>query len=162
MSDWSLVTRSHVMAALAEHDRLDAREFHRRYGIPRSKAHTMWHHGNEYDPVAVLGVAHLHATGRVATAADVGGEQAAARVLTGLGFDVVVDDEALEALERAQAKAPARRTTSRSAGAPRPPARSSTPRSAPTRRPAKQEVAPKICPTCYTALPATGRCDFCE
>ncbi|MCA0438193.1 MAG: hypothetical protein M9891_09875 [Austwickia sp.] len=51
---------------------------------------------------------------------------------------------------RAAAPATPRSTTARATPKPKPAAAS---------RPA--EPVPRICPTCYMALPATGRCDFC-
>lgn len=47
--------------------------------------------------------------------------------------------------------APAARTT-----------RTPRPKTAAAQQAVKAEPAPKICPTCFTALPATGRCDFCS
>ncbi len=139
MPDWSLVDRSHVLAAIAEHDRLGDREFLRRYGFGRAKAHSLWHGGQEYEPLAIVGVASLRATGTPATSADFAdGEQGAVGILAGLGFDIAVDEEALAA--QPARKAPA----------------------APKKRAAKVEAAPKLCPRCYVALPATGVCDFCD
>ncbi len=98
MPDWNLVGKQHVMAAIAECDRIGSREFLQRYRFGRAQASTLWHRGQEYDSRAILGVAYLHATGRAATSADLAGDEAgAANALTGLGFDVVVDEEALEA-----------------------------------------------------------------
>ena len=165
MPDWTLVNRSHVLAAMAEYDRLEAREFHRRYGFTRAKFSTVWHSGNEYDPPAVLGAAYLHATGRAATAGDLEGEEGAAKVLTGLGFDVVVDEEALAAA----AARPRRTPAAPRAAAPGPQSnasrstRAAAPRKAPAaKRVTRTEQAPKVCPTCYMALPATGICDNCD
>ncbi len=52
---------------MAECDRLGSRDFLARYHFGRGHAWTMWDHGNEYDPSAILGVADAHATGRAAT-----------------------------------------------------------------------------------------------
>ncbi|HEX6246612.1 MAG TPA: hypothetical protein VFZ64_01960 [Nocardioidaceae bacterium] len=139
MPDWNLVTRAHVLAALREYDDLGSREFLRRYGFGRAKASTLWHQGKEYDPKAILGVALLHATGSVAGADELsGGKDGLSDVLTDLGFDVVVDEEALAAEKP-------RRT------------RATKPRSTATR-----DTTPKVCPTCHMALPASGVCDFCD
>ena len=62
----------------------------------------------------------------------------AAKVLTDLGFDVVVDEEALAAEKPRRAK-------------------SAKPKPA-----AARDTAPKVCPTCHMALPASGVCDFCD
>jgi hypothetical protein len=138
MPDWSLVSRSHVLAAMKEYDALGSREFLRRYGFGRATAYTLWHRGEEYDPVGVLGVAYFHATGTAARADEFsGGNEGAAKVLTDIGFDVVVDEEALAAEKPPRAKATK----------PKPKA--------------ARDTAPKVCPTCHMALPASGVCDFC-
>lgn len=160
MPDWTLVNRSHVLAALDECDRLGSREFLSRYRFGRTAAYTLWHEGQEYDSKAVLGVAYLRATGRTATRDELtSGASAGVRVLQGLGFDVVVDEEELEREQRRQ--------TTRTVSAPAPPTRGE--RSAPAARkaksPARSKPAPpavRLCPTCHMALPATGVCDFCD
>lgn len=164
MPDWTLVNRSHVLAALAEHDRLGSREFLSRYSFGRSQAYTLWHNGQEYDSKAILGVAYLHATGTAATRDEFrGGLSGAVRVLEGLGFDIVVDEQELEREERREQARPAGAATTRTATT-----RTAT-RSAPAaRKPSKPsrtkpaEAPLKLCPTCYTQLPATGVCDFCD
>lgn len=139
MPDWSLVSRSHVRAAMQECDDLGSREFLRRYGFGRATAYTLWHQGQEYDSKAILGVALLHATGRAARPDEFsGGKDGAAKVLTDLGFDVVVDEEA------AAAEKPRRTKVAK----PKPAA--------------PREAIPKVCPTCHIALPASGVCDFCD
>ena len=175
MSDWSRLDRSHVLAAIAECDRLGAREFLSRYSFGRAKASAVWHHGQEYDSKALLGVALLHATGRPATKDDFSmGEAAVSRLLSGLGFDVVVDEEALEAEDRAAAsralgaEAAATASPSRAAGGTvRAPAAS---RKKPAARKTVKKVArpnlvdqpAQLCPTCFMALPLTGVCDSCD
>ena len=139
MPDWNLVSRSHVFAAMKEYDNLGSREFLRRYGFGRSTAYTLWHQGQEYDSKAILGVALLHATGTAARSDEFsGGKDGAAKVLTDLGFDVVVDEEALAA-EKPKRVKPAK---------PKPAA--------------ARDAKPKVCPTCHMALPASGVCDFCD
>jgi hypothetical protein len=139
MPDWNLVSRSHVLAAMKECDNLGSKEFLRRYGFGRSVAYTLWHQGQEYDSKAILGVAYLHATGIAARSDEFsGGKDGAAKVLTDLGFDVVVDEEALAA-EKPKRVRPAK---------PKPAA--------------ARDVKPKVCPTCHMALPASGVCDFCD
>ena len=169
MPDWSVVTRAHVLNALAEHDQLGDREFLRRYGFGRAHAYVLWHSGRDYDSQAISGVAYLHATGQVLTPRELASERdASARVLTGLGFDVVVDEElaAQQPAPRPPAPKPAPRVAKASAAgktaaepkAPRPARKTA----APTRRATKPEPVYTFCPTCYTALPATGVCDFCD
>lgn len=139
MPDWNLVSRSHVLAALNECDNLGSKEFLRRYGFGRAKAYTLWHQGQEYDPQAVLGVAYLLAAGTAARSNELAdGMDGAAKVLTDLGFDVVVDEEALAA------EKPRRATAAK----PKPAA--------------AREATLKVCPTCHMALPASGNCDFCD
>jgi hypothetical protein len=160
MPDWTLVNRSHVLAAVEECDRLGSREFLSRYRFGRSTAYTLWHRGEEYDSTAILGVAYLLATGRTATRDELGGGASSnVKVLQGLGFDVVVDEEELEREERKHA--------ARSVGAASPKPRSA--RSAPAAKrakpPPRAKPAPaaiRLCPTCHMALPVTGVCDFCD
>jgi hypothetical protein len=165
MPDWSKVRREHVRAAMAECDRLGSREFLARNHFGRGHAWTMWDHGTEYDPSAILGVAYLLATGSAPTRDDLRGDlDAASRVLSGLGFDVEVDEEAAAAQpppRKAAVKAPARKATAtRTAPAAKPAPRKVVPA---TRRPTTSPEPPqKICPTCYMALPATGICDTCD
>ena len=155
MPDWNLVGRQHVLAAIAECDRVGSRDFVQRYRFGRSRASTLWHNGQEYDTQAILGVAYLHATGHAATSGDLaGGEDGAARLLTGLGFDVVVDEEALAA-------AAAKPKPARKAAAPKTP-RAARKAPAPKSRRTTTEPEVKICPTCHMALPATGICDNCD
>jgi hypothetical protein len=139
MPDWNLVSRSHVLAAMKEYDDLGAREFLRRYGFGRATAYTLWQGGQEYDSKAILCVAYFHATGTSARSDEFsGGKDGAAKVLTDLGFDVVVDEEALAAEKPRRAKA------------------------AKSKPKAARDTAPKVCPTCHMALPASGVCDFCD
>lgn len=180
MPEWSRISRSHVLTAIAEHDDLGDREFLRRYGFGREHAHVLWHGGRDYDCKAIVGAAYLHATGiALGTREFSGGRDGAAGVLTGLGFDVAVDEEEAAAQEMKQAARPAPAppappaptTGSGDAGTPPRPAARTTARSTarstaaprPARRTARTEPpAPKICPRCFMALPATGVCDFCD
>ncbi len=140
MPDWNRVHPEHVHAAIAECDSLGSREFMARYRFPRTKAYSLWQGGQEYDPLAILGVAYLHATGRTAMSDEFtgAGKDGAAKALEALGFDVVVDENELE-LATARAKA-----------APKPKARRIV-----------EPPAPNICPNCFMAIPATGVCDNC-
>ncbi len=138
MPHWNVVSRSHVLAAMKEYDNLGSKEFLQRYGFGRATAYTVWHQGQEYDSKAILGVALLHATGTAARSDEFsGGKDGAAKVLTELGFDIVVDEEALVAEKPRRAK-PAK-----------------------TKPVAARNMTPKVCPTCHMALPASGVCDFC-
>ena len=137
MADWNLVTPAHVQTALEMCDRLGSRDFVSRYGYRNAHAYRLWHHGAEYDATAVLGVAYLHATGQPATWADfTEGQDGAAKQLTELGYDVVVEEQSV-ATTRTRAAAPVKRV-------------------------AKPEPVFTICPTCQMALPSTGICDNCD
>jgi hypothetical protein len=172
MPDWSLVARSHVAAVLAEGVRLGPSEFLARYRFRRAKASTLWYGGQEFDPIAVLGVAYVQASGRGVDAADLD-EAAAAQVLKTLGFDVVVDEEAMAHLPRPTRRASASSSTGASAGttgtstpraakAPRAPRATRTAAPAAPKRAKPGDAPAKICPTCFMALPATGICDNCD
>jgi hypothetical protein len=138
MPDWNAVGRSHVLAAIAECDRLGSKEFLRRHGFGRARTYMLWHRGEEYDAQPILGVAYLHATGRPATSEELpDGESGAAEVLRDLGFDVVAQEEATPASPRKAAKPKPRKTAAKAS-------------------------AVKVCPTCHMALPASGVCDFCD
>jgi len=162
MPDWSRVRPEHVRSAIAEHDRLGDREFAARYRFGHAKASTLWHGGREYDPKSIAGLAYLHATGQVVAGKELleASSEGTARALSDLGFDVVVDEDAMSQLpvHVATPAAPAARRSAapRTATAPR---KAAAPRAKPR---AAEPPAPKICPTCYMALPATGICDNCD
>jgi hypothetical protein len=171
VSNWSQVSRADVLAAMAECDRLGSREFLSRYRFGRSKASTVWHNGHEYDSKALLGVALLNASGRPATKDDFrNGEGATTRLLTGMGFDVVVDQDLIELEDRAAADrelagdtatpAPRSSTTARKRAAAKKPAAPKTVKKGARPDPLTQES--QVCPTCFMALPATGICDNCD
>lgn len=172
MSDWSLVDRSHVLAAFAECDRLGSREFLSRYRFGRAKASAVWHGGQEYDSRAILGMALLHATGRPATRDDFSaGESVASSLLSGMGFDVVVDEEAMEQEDRARAarKLAAEAAPATSSARPRATARKASTKTPAAPKPVKKVARPnlmdqqtQLCPTCFMALPMTGICDTCD
>jgi len=178
MRDWSQVSRTHVLQAMEEYDRIGDREFLRRYGFTRSRIYTVWSNGQEYDSTAILGAAYFHATGTPAGREDFhDGEQGAAKVLQEKGFDVAVNEVEAAAEERRAASRPARstssssRTSSRRAtadGAASPKATKATKATKVTasrpkpKRTAAAEPVLKICPTCNMALPASGICDFCD
>jgi hypothetical protein len=140
--DFERVTRDHVLQALDEYDTIGSIDFLGRYGFGRARDHVLHHDGKAYDSRAVLAVAHLRATGALATGLDLpGGREGAAAFLRSLGF--AVDGPASAAPRRAASSAPR------------------TPRTA-APRPAKQERPVAVCPTCFQQLPATGVCDTCS
>lgn len=131
------MNRSHVMAAIKEHDRLGSKEFLQRYGFRRRMSHALWQGGQEYDATAILGVASFFATGTPPSRDDFTGEAGVATVLMGLGFDVVVTEDEV--------------SPSRS--------RKATPK---PQRQAAPSPSVKLCPRCHVAVPASGICDFCD
>lgn len=92
MVNWAAVERSHVLAALAECDRLGCAEFLQKYGYSPSRRYHVVHEGREYPSKAILAVAYLHATGDLLGPVRVdGGRWGAARVLRRLSFEVTGD-----------------------------------------------------------------------
>lgn len=89
MVDFPKVTPASVLHAVAEYDRMGQDEFLTTHGFGRSRGYDLVVDGSKYDSKAVLGVAHLHATGALATSAEFsGGRYGAAKVLKRLGFEV--------------------------------------------------------------------------
>lgn len=151
MATFSSVTRTHILQAIAEYDRRGHDDFLAAYGFASSGDYTLVHEGNSYDSKAILGVAHRHATGRLATPEEFGsGMDGAVSILRRRGFEVT------------EPAPPSR-------GAPRTPvARTPVPR---TSRPIKSDAARvtalrdapnAICPTCSMVLPSTKVCDHCS
>jgi hypothetical protein len=139
VATFSAVTRQHILKAIAEHDSRGADDFLGVYGFTPG-GYPLVHEGRSYDSIAILGVAHRYATGRLASADEVG--TIATALLRKRGFEVT---EPLSA-RRAAPAAPA-------------------PRRAPaTRRaaPVVPERVDPVCPTCATVLPGTGICDYCS
>lgn len=89
MVDFSRVTPPSVLQAVTEYDRVGQDEFLETHGFGRSRGYDLVIDGTAYDSKAILGVAHLHAHGTLATSAEFsGGKYGAAKVLKDLGFDV--------------------------------------------------------------------------
>ncbi|MCB7137468.1 hypothetical protein [Cellulosimicrobium marinum] len=151
MATFSAVTRQHILSAIAEYDDRGAENFLGVYGFTRSVREVLEHEGREYDAKAVLGVAHRHATGRVATADELaGGKVDAVTILRKRGF------EASGPITAAPAPAAATRRAAASSAA------RSTPRTRTTTRRAQEPERPApVCPSCFMTLPATGVCDSC-
>jgi hypothetical protein len=83
------VTVQHVLAAIAECDRMGQAAFLRHYRFGDALKYVLLHGGREYDSKAVVGVAHRHATGTALTAADFsGGRATVVSHLQKLGFTV--------------------------------------------------------------------------
>lgn len=86
------ITRTAILAAVAEYDELGQDEFLRKYGFDRARAYLLIHNGKSYDSKAIVGVAHGFLPGeRALTARDFsGGEATVGRLFRGLGFTVQV------------------------------------------------------------------------
>ncbi|WP_454050333.1 hypothetical protein [Cellulomonas sp. Marseille-Q8402] len=141
------MTRQHILQAMAEHDTRGAEDFLGVYGYSQATGSTFDHEGQRYPSLAIVGVAHRFATGRLASVDEFhGGDAAVEALLRRRGFD-------LPEPATAPAAAPRR---SRAAATPR--ARSTAP--AKPRTVQREEVI-TLCPTCSMALPATGICDYC-
>ncbi len=123
MATFSSIQRQHVLAAIAEYDVRGGEEFLAVYDFEPVAGYVLTHEGREYDPRALLGVAHRFATGRLATAAEFHGEMSGAvAILRRRGFEVA------EPVTSTHAAAPARTTrAARTAGAARSVGRSSAP-----------------------------------
>ncbi|WP_372595552.1 hypothetical protein [Actinotalea sp.] len=147
MATFSSVKQQHVLQAIGEYDSRGSAEFLALYGFEPTPGYPLVHEGREYDSMAILGVAHRYATGRLAPPAEFHeGPQGAAALLRKRGFEVV-----------GPTVAPAP-TRARATRAPR----ATVPRTPAVRAAAAREYVPAICPTCSMALPATGRCDNCD
>ena len=139
MPRFDAVTRSHVLSALAEYDRLGSETFLGTYGFRSARDYFLWHDGRSYDSKAVLGVALKYATGVVARSDDFsGGKDGAAKVLVELGFDVRTTSSA--------------DVVATSVGSERPPGT----------KPFGTAGEQRVCPTCHLQLLANGTCGTCE
>lgn len=81
------------MKALEEHDSLGAEEFASRHGFPRERDYVLLRGGQTYGTTAILGAAHLAATGTALTERDFASKDTAARILRELGFRVTAADD---------------------------------------------------------------------
>lgn len=150
MHNLSLVTRIHVLTAIKIHDQRGAEEFLADHGAEHSGEDVLVERGKKYDARALLAFAHGRATGTPLTVDELPVD--AIKVLDDLGFTLTTKT-ALQAPARPAARVPGTRTprTPRTPAAPKAP-----------KAPAKPEPVVKLCPSCFTALPATGRCDYCD
>ena len=103
-------------------------------GFARALEYVLVHAGFSYDSKAIVGVAHLLATGALLPAnAFTGGKGGAAKRLEELGFSVSRQKRTSASDSRARS---------------------------PKRLPDPVEIA--VCPVHFTELPANGVCDLCE
>ncbi|MGI5435967.1 hypothetical protein ACQEV4_00210 [Streptomyces shenzhenensis] len=87
------ITRTEVEKAIEECDRLGRDEFLERYGFRRARRFLVAYEGRHYDSKAIIGAAHGYLPGQRPLMAREfsGGAQHAARLLKGLGFDILED-----------------------------------------------------------------------
>lgn len=147
MATFSAVTRQHLLQAIAEHDARGTDDFLGVYGYAQASGSTFEHEGHRYPSLAVVGVAHRYATGRLPSVDEFhGGDAAVEALLRRRGFDLP------EPVSTRATAAPRTRTAS--------PARTRSAAPAKPRAVQREEVI-TLCPTCSMALPATGVCDYC-
>jgi hypothetical protein len=89
MVTWDQVTRSEVLRAIQEYDRLGPEEFFSAHGFAPTTTYDLIWDERPYPPKAILGTAYEFATGqRLASGDFEGGKSGAVRVLGDLGFTV--------------------------------------------------------------------------
>lgn len=89
MVTWDHVTRTEVLRAIAEYDRLGPEEFFSAHGFAPTTTYDLIWDERPYPPKAILGTAYEFATGqRLASGDFEGGKSGAVRVLGDLGFTV--------------------------------------------------------------------------
>ena len=89
MVAWDSVTRTEVLRAMKEYDRLGAKDFFAAHGFAPTTTYDLVWENRLYPPKAILGTAYEFATGqRLASADFEGGKSGAVKVLGDLGFTV--------------------------------------------------------------------------
>ena len=89
MVAWEQVTRTDVLHAIQEYDRLGPAAFFSAHGFAPTTTYELVWDGRRYPPKAILGTAYELATGqRLASGDFEGGKTGAVRVLGKLGFTV--------------------------------------------------------------------------
>jgi hypothetical protein len=89
MVAWDRVTRTDVLRAIQEYDRLGPEAFFSAHGFARTTTYELVWDERRYPPKAILGTAYEFATGqRLASGDFEGGKSGAVRVLGKLGFTV--------------------------------------------------------------------------
>ena len=89
MVTWDPVTRSDVLRAIKEYDRLGPERFFSAHGFAPTTTYELAWEGRPYPPKAILGTAYAFATGQRLGSSDFeGGKTGAVRVLGQLGFIV--------------------------------------------------------------------------
>ena len=86
---WDQVTRTEVVRAIQEYDRLGPEGFFAAHGFAPATTYDLVWDERRYPPKAILGTAHEFATGqRLASGDFEGGKSGAVKVLGRLGFTV--------------------------------------------------------------------------
>lgn len=89
MVTWDRVTRSDVLRAIQEYERLGAERFFSDHGFGPTTTYELVWDKHLYPPKAILGAAYEFATGQKLSSGDFeGGKSGAVRVLGKLGFDI--------------------------------------------------------------------------
>ena len=89
MALWDHVTRSDVLRAIKEYDRLGAERFFSEHGFAPTTTYELAWEGRRYPPKAILGTAYEFAMDQRLDFSDFeGGKTGAVKVLGQLGFNV--------------------------------------------------------------------------
>jgi hypothetical protein len=89
MVEWDSVTRTHVLRAMKQYDRLGPKAFFSEHGFAPTTTYDLVWEKRSYPPKAILGTAFELATGqRLASGDFEGGKTGAVAVLGKLGFTV--------------------------------------------------------------------------
>jgi hypothetical protein len=89
MVQWDHVTRSDVLRAIKDYDRLGPEAFFAEHGFGKSRTYELVWHGRRYPHKAILGTAYELSTGKRLGSADFeGGRSGAVRILENLGFAI--------------------------------------------------------------------------
>jgi hypothetical protein len=89
MLAWDRVTRTHVLRAIKEYDRLGPEGFFSKHGFAPATTYELACEKRLYPPKAILGTAYELATGQRLGSGDFeGGKSGAVKVLRELGFIV--------------------------------------------------------------------------
>jgi hypothetical protein len=87
--NWDHVTRTEVLRAIQEYDRLGPEAFFSAHGFAPTTTYELVWDERRYPPKAILGTAYEFATGQRLVSGDFeGGKTGAVRVLGKLGFTV--------------------------------------------------------------------------
>jgi hypothetical protein len=86
---WDQVSRTHVVRAAEEYDRLGPQQFFSEHGFAPTTTYEMVLGERRYPPKAILGTAYELATGQQLASGDFeGGKSGAVKVLGKLGFAI--------------------------------------------------------------------------